>query len=399
VEKIQFSKVEPAKSKDFVPASDRDANNDRVSTSGPTVAEMHALLDKKISELIELQVRQSAEQHETNPLRASTVNKRDTPITRGATPGRMAAEYFFEKTLRGTSAAIAKAKPPPSDPSNESSSSSSDSSSSSSADGPGSSRRGALSRRLSSKRKRGHARKHKMLLKPIPPSRYNGEPNANAIQRFARESKTYVKMGRVPEDEQVYFISYYLDGKALDFYNQVVVPDEESWDLKHFFIRLFEFCFPVDFRNGQRKHLSRCFQGAKDVAAHIAEWSEIYNTIGLEDTQEKIVMLFNSFTYPIQTEIYRKGFDPEVATWDEIVKAANAAEILVKIEQKNRETTESGYQSYDEDEDYDFNEDEDADAPAENDTENEDENDDPSVREHGGRVEAPQPQHETMRAS
>ncbi|KAJ7491484.1 hypothetical protein B0H11DRAFT_2009271 [Mycena galericulata] len=64
----------------------------------------------------------------------------------------------------------------------------------------------------------------------------------------------------------------------------VVVPDEERWDFKRFFVELFEFCFPVDFRNDQRKRLSRCFQGAdkpaKDVAAHIAEWSEIYNTIG-----------------------------------------------------------------------------------------------------------------------
>src|SRR6201996_5965627 len=127
-----------------------------------------------------------------------------------------------------------------------SSSSSDEESSSSSSDESGSSRRGARTPRLSSKRRRGHARKEKMLLKPIPPSRYNGEPNANAIQRFAREARTYVKMGRVPEKDQVYFISYYLDGKALDFYNQVVVQDEENWDLKRFFIELFEFCFPVD---------------------------------------------------------------------------------------------------------------------------------------------------------
>jgi hypothetical protein len=67
--------------------------------------------------------------------------------------------------------------------------------------------------------------------------------------------------------------------------------------LKQFFIELFEFCFPVDFRNMQRKRLNRTFQGTKDVAAHVAEWSQIYNTIGLEDTQEKIVKLFNSLPF------------------------------------------------------------------------------------------------------
>jgi hypothetical protein len=142
-------------------------------------------------------------------------------------------------------------------------------------------------------------------------------------------------MGRIPDAQQVYFILYYLDDKALDFYNQVVVKDEDQRNLQRFFTELFEFCFPVDFRNTQCERLNKCFQSAKDVAACIAEWSEIYNTIGLEDTQEKIVKLFHSLTHPIQTEIYRKNLDPEIATWDEIGKAASAAEVLVKLDQKN----------------------------------------------------------------
>ncbi|KAJ7457026.1 hypothetical protein FB451DRAFT_1047817, partial [Mycena latifolia] len=157
-----------------------------------------------------------------------------------------------------------------------------------------------------------------MTLKPIPPKRYNGESNANAIQRFARESRAYVKMGHVAADEQVFFVSYYLDGRALDFYNQVVEPDDESWALEKFFVELFEFCFPADFRIKQRKRLDRCYQGSKDVAAHVAEWSAIYNTIGLEETQEKVVKLFNSFNQAIQGEIYRDKIDAEVATWEQV---------------------------------------------------------------------------------
>ncbi|KAJ7192771.1 hypothetical protein C8J57DRAFT_1265102 [Mycena rebaudengoi] len=329
VEEVEF--VEPTKSEEIGIVSDRDANNDRVSTSGLTNDEMHAILKQKISELHELERQfvgaREPLRHTAPPKPARESRAPKAPIPRDVTPGRIAAENFFEKALRGAPAASAEAKPPPSDPSDSSSSSSSD-------DESGSSRRGASSPRLSSKRRRGHARKQKMLLKPIPPSRYNGEPNANAIQRFARESKTYVKMGRVPEEEQVYFISYYLDGKALDFYNQIVTVDEESWTLKRFFVELFEFCFPIDFRNMQRKRLNRCFQGTKEVAAHVAEWSEIYNTIGLEDNHEKVVKLFNSFAFPVQTEIYRKGLDPEISSWEEIVKGAEQAEILLKLKQR-----------------------------------------------------------------
>ncbi|KAJ6472143.1 hypothetical protein C8R47DRAFT_1221915 [Mycena vitilis] len=218
-------------------------------------------------------------------------------------------------------------------------------------------------------RKRGHERKQKMLLKPVPPSRDNGEPNANAIQRFARGSKTYVKMGRVAEGEQIYYISYYLDGKALDFYNQVAVPDEHRWDLERFFVGLFEFCFPVDFRNEQRKRLVRCFQNTKGVAAHV-------------------------------TEIYCKGLDPEVATWDNIVQATLKAEVLVKIGQKiENELSETEYQSQEDDENSEEehesgeDHDDDAHAPAEQEEEK------PSAQRRGGRVETPQKRGQTLRVA
>ncbi|KAJ7161698.1 hypothetical protein C8R46DRAFT_1222964 [Mycena filopes] len=53
--------------------------------------------------------------------------------------------------------------------------------------------------------------------------------------------------------------------------------------------------------------------------------------------------MFNSLTYSIQTEIYRKGLDPEIATWDEIVRAAEKAEILLKIAAKNNGGRSSAY--------------------------------------------------------
>jgi hypothetical protein len=179
---------------------------------------------------------------------------------------------------------------------------------------------------MSAKRKRGSDCKGKMLLKPISPRRYTGEPDTNRIHRFAREASTYVKMGQVAEEDQVFFVSYFLDDKALDFYNQVVIPSEEDWNLERFFVELFQFCFPVDFRNKQRKRLNQCFQNEKTVAAHVAEWSQIFNTIGMPDNQEKIVSLFNSFNFDVQTELYRKKLDPEVSTWEQVVKGAEQSE-------------------------------------------------------------------------
>ncbi|KAF8179009.1 hypothetical protein K438DRAFT_1843376 [Mycena galopus ATCC 62051] len=138
-------------------------------------------------------------------------------------------------------------------------------------------------------------------------SRYNGEPDA----------------------QQVYFVSYYLDGKA----------------------------------GGFSQNCSSCSGMIRD---------------------------------PIQTEIYRKNLDPEVATWDEIVKAATAAEVLVKLDQKNQKEAKFEYQS----DESEHNEDDDADAPADDGSDaEEDYIEESSKREHGGRVEASQMLAEPMRTA
>ncbi|KAJ7654896.1 hypothetical protein B0H17DRAFT_1214189 [Mycena rosella] len=335
---VQFSTVEPDSN-----VSDRMAVGglDSNSKAESSLQEMISQLTQKIGELDILQRKSEAPTEDKSKHKVPRAEARDTAAPRESTPGRAAAESFFRRALWGAPSDSRKGKSPRSDaagdPDDSSSSSSSDSSSDSSDDDHTGASRRASSPRLSSKRKRGHGRKQRMLLKPIPPSRYNGEPDSNTIERFAREAKTYVEMGRVETANQVYFIAYYLDGKALDFHNQIFLRDRSApWTLKRFLIELFEFCFPVDFRNSQRKRLNRCFQNGQRVAEHVAEWGLIYNTIGLPDDQEKVVKLFNSFTYPIQAEIRRKDLDPEENSWDDIIKVAEKAEILVDLDARNR---------------------------------------------------------------
>ncbi|KAJ7879455.1 hypothetical protein B0H13DRAFT_2667903 [Mycena leptocephala] len=236
---VGFVNAEPPKTEVHVPAPNLAANNASENKSGQTVEDLLKLVMKRIDNL-ELgqgagkkppkaradsphREESSASQRPIRRNESPVPKARETHVPRGITPRRFAAENFFERALRGAPKTSARATGYPEYPSDDSSSDSD--SHQSSDDEFGFTRRRAVSPRLSSKRRRGYQRKQKMLLKPIPPSRYNGEPDA--IQRFARESHTYVTMGRVPENQQVYFVSYYLDGEALDFYNQVVAKDEQ----------------------------------------------------------------------------------------------------------------------------------------------------------------------------
>jgi hypothetical protein len=99
VEEVEF--VEPTKSEEIGIVSDRDATNDRVSTSGLTNDEMHAILKQKISELHELERQfvgaREPLRHTAPPKPARESRAPKAPIPRDVTPGRIAAENFFEK--------------------------------------------------------------------------------------------------------------------------------------------------------------------------------------------------------------------------------------------------------------------------------------------------------------
>jgi hypothetical protein len=153
------------------------------------------------------------------------------------TPGRTRPGEFLEQAIRDTARGGGT---PPSDSSSSSSSSDHDSELDSGGDA-------VKHHKKSTKNKRRMP--HRMLLKPIPPTKYDGSADATLFYRWCRESTSFVRVGRVPASDQLFFLSYYLTGKALDFYEQVVIWKPVTYTLEDFFLDLFDFCFPADFRN------------------------------------------------------------------------------------------------------------------------------------------------------
>jgi hypothetical protein len=56
-----------------------------------------------------------------------------------------------------------------------------------------------------------------------------------------------------------------MKGKAYDFFTKKVAMDARSWRLKEFFEAMFNYCFPLDFRQEQKAKLRRTFQNQKTV--------------------------------------------------------------------------------------------------------------------------------------
>ncbi len=213
------------------------------------------------------------------------------------------------------------------DPSSSDSSSSSSSSDDDSDDLASPTVKHSNKSKKSKRRKSSRPRKQKTTLKPLVPKEYDGTPDARAYYRFLTEGTAYVTDGKVDPDRQVFILSYYLTGKAYDYYTQKVALNNDEWSLSDFFEGLFNYCFPVNFRSEQRKKLKKTFQNEKTVSAYVHELEELFNLIGNVTERDKIIKLWNGLRTSIQQSLWRDHYNPETSKWGEIVLHAEKIEI------------------------------------------------------------------------
>lgn len=109
------------------------------------------------------------------------------------------------------------------------------------------------------KTKKSRSKRHKscqqMKLKPIPPMEYNSSVNSKVFHHFITEGTMYVKDREVPSKKQAFILSHYLTGKTHEFYVCEISEDPYRWRLSTFFHKLFNYCFPVDYKIKLRKKL------------------------------------------------------------------------------------------------------------------------------------------------
>jgi len=157
--------------------------------------------------------------------------------------------------------------------------------------------------------------------------KYDGSADSKSFHHFMTESTAYVKDGNVPEKKQVFIVAHYLTGKGRTFYTEEVAPDPYSWRLREFFKRLFNFCFPVNYRNLQRDKIAVFVQNNLTVREYLHELNEMWNTIGERNDRLKVDKFWKGLRKDFQRDLWKDKLNPEVSTLKEVVAAAEVIEI------------------------------------------------------------------------
>jgi len=177
------------------------------------------------------------------------------------------------------------------------------------------------------KRKAARRKQRRLLLKPIPPEKYNRVADLQAFHKFMNEGTLYVKQGGLTKDERVDRLSHYLVGRAYHYYTREVSLKSKKPSLSSFFKGLFNHCFPVNFRNKQCQKLDNFAQGNKSVRDYASELTELFTIVGTPGEREQVTKLWYGFCKSIQKALYATKLNPETSQWKEVIREVEYHEL------------------------------------------------------------------------
>ncbi|EJD36170.1 hypothetical protein AURDEDRAFT_130222 [Auricularia subglabra TFB-10046 SS5] len=116
--------------------------------------------------------------------------------------------------------------------------------------------------------------------KPEAPEKYNGAANWEKFNEFTILVCKYMKAAYIAPKRQVSKLQTVLSDKAKRFYLSHVAGKESKWTRDEFFIALYNYCFPADFRSQQREKFNNYVQLSLSVRDYEAHLRTIAESIG-----------------------------------------------------------------------------------------------------------------------
>ncbi len=215
-----------------------------------------------------------------------------------------------------------------SDPSSDESSNSSDSSSRRNRRRRHKHRRG--SKRRHSSRKRRHA-KHKSsrtvpVLKPVDPEKYFGNPDLAEFHRFINQAQDYLDGYRVKPRKHGSVIARFLDGRAHEFYVNTVSRNPREWPFKKILVGLFNYCFPINFRQKTREKLRNIRQAGRSVQTYVYELENLFLILGMDRNEERVDAFWFGLDKYIQGELWKQMMTLQ-SPYDDVKARAQVIEL------------------------------------------------------------------------
>ena len=215
-------------------------------------------------------------------------------------------------------------------PSDSSSSSSSGPSEGNSSDNEG--RRRRRRRRSRSRRRRHNRRKESKAereerkamerQKATPPSVYDGKADLLVFDKWTYEVNNWVRQSKYRDVTALRSLVSYVLGEAGQFFMDYIAGNEESWTIKTMYEAMFDYCFPMDFRDRLRTRLMQLTQGKRRIRDFVRDIEKL--AAWFPDVNERTVIqtFWSGMRRELRIRLIEWGISPEHTPLEAIVSKA-----------------------------------------------------------------------------
>ncbi|KAA1472921.1 hypothetical protein DENSPDRAFT_779094, partial [Dentipellis sp. KUC8613] len=156
------------------------------------------------------------------------------------------------------------------------------------------------------------------FLKLDPPFVYSGEVRADLYQKWVREVRLYLRYSGLKTAQGLLVLGKYLSGRAYKWYDREILSAGREITLSDFFLELFDYVFPPDFRSEQRDAFDDCHQRGRSVRDFLQNLLDLANTIGDVSDREIVVAFWRRCDSYLKVDMTREGYSPETLSLREI---------------------------------------------------------------------------------
>ncbi|KAJ3486050.1 hypothetical protein NLI96_g4519 [Meripilus lineatus] len=231
--------------------------------------------------------------------------------------------------------------PPSSLPSSSSSSSSSSESSSSESSSSSSSDDEKAKKKARDKRKRKEYKKKQKKRKEIltgvkikQPFIWKGLPDLEIFDQWVYEVDNWQELNGLTDKYTLRLVKGFMSGQAAKFFMKHVATDLKNWTMKELYDALFNYCFPLDFKEELRENLENATQGnakIRDFVRDLETLAERFEDV----TDIQIVKIFwKGMHQYLRLYLIKKGYTPETTKLSKLVKHASRRERAQEVKER-----------------------------------------------------------------
>ncbi|TFK79803.1 hypothetical protein K466DRAFT_468789, partial [Polyporus arcularius HHB13444] len=144
------------------------------------------------------------------------------------------------------------------------------------------------------------------VLKPVDPEPYNGQPDLTVFHRFISQMRDYLEEYRVRPRRHAVIVSRFLTDRAHEFYVNTISRNPRAYQFKDILVGLFNYCFPINFRQQMREKLRHTKQRGRSVQTYVYELENLFLVLGMDRNEERVDAFWFGLDRYIQSELWKQ---------------------------------------------------------------------------------------------